>query len=108
MEFGVQIFGCLAECKRDPDAFFKVIAEAGYRQIEPCIMFDDPVKKAEMAKAEGNKFMERLVENVWKPDDLPLYLKLMEKHGLILSSAHVFADNLMEAAELMIETAKKK
>lgn len=107
MEFGVQIFGCLAECKKDPDTFFKVLAGAGYKQIEPCIMFDDPVKKIEMAKAEGNRFMEQLVENVWKPDELPLYMKLMEKYGLMLSSVHVFADNLIDSVELMIETAKK-
>lgn len=107
MKFGVQIFGCLAECKKDPDAFFKTLSGAGYKQIEPCIMFDDPMKKAEIAKANGDSFMEKLVENVWKPDELPYYLKLMEKYGLILSSVHVFADNLIDSVELMIETAKK-
>ncbi len=107
MEFGVQIFGCLAQCKRDPDTFFKTLAGAGYKQIEPCILFDDPLKKMEQAKADGNEFMESLMENVWKPEELPSYLKLMEKYGLDLSSVHVFADNLNEVIGKMIETAKK-
>ena len=107
MEFGVQIFGCLAECKKNPDAFFKSLAEAGYKQIEPCILFDDPVKMVENARIDGNEFMERLAENIWKPDELPEYIQIMEKYGLKLSSVHVFANNINQVADKMIEIAKK-
>jgi sugar phosphate isomerase/epimerase len=107
MEFGVQIFGCLADCKKDPDAFFKTLAEAGYKQIEPCILFDDPVKMIEDARITGNEFMERLADNIWKPEELPEYIQIMEKYGLYLSSVHVFANNMNEVTDKMIETAKK-
>ncbi|MDF2943635.1 MAG: Xylose isomerase domain protein barrel [Herbinix sp.] len=107
MQFGVQIFGCLAECKKNPDLFFKALAEAGYKQIEPCILFDDPVKMVENARVTGNEFMERLADNIWKPEEVPEYIQLMEKYGLKLSSVHVFANNMNQVADKMIETAKK-
>lgn len=107
MEFGVQIFGCLTECKKNPEVFFKVLAEAGYKQIEPCILFDDPIKMAEDARTSGNKFMMSLAENIWKPEELPDYIQMMEKYGLKLSSVHVFASNINQAMDKMIDTAKK-
>lgn len=107
MEFGVQIFGCLAECKKNPDVFFKALSEAGYKQIEPCILFDDPLKMAENARITGNEFMERLAENIWKPDELPEYIQIMEKYGLKLSSVHVFANNINQVMDKMVDTAKR-
>lgn len=107
MEFGVQIFGCLSECRKNPDAFFKSLAEAGYKQIEPCILFDDPRIMSENARMDENEFMERLAENLWKPDELPQYIRTMEKYGLELSSVHVFANNIDQVVDQMIETAKK-
>jgi sugar phosphate isomerase/epimerase len=107
MEFGVQIFGCLAECKKNPDAFFRAIAEAGYKQIEPCVLFDEPLKMLENARIVGNEFMEKLIENIWKPDELPEYIQLMEKYGLKLSSVHVFANNINQSMDKMIDTALK-
>lgn len=107
MEFGVQIFGCLEECKRNPDSFFKLLAEAGYNQIEPCILFDNPVEMVENARLAGNKFMEKLVEVIWKPEELPAYIHIMDKYGLKLSSVHIFATNMNQVSLKMIETAKK-
>ena len=107
MEFGVQIFGCLNECKKNPDTFFKLLAEAGYKQIEPCILFDDPVKMIENARMVGDEFMERLAETIWKPEELPEYIRKMEKYGLKLSSVHIFAKDMNLVAEKMIDTAKK-
>jgi sugar phosphate isomerase/epimerase len=107
MNFGVQIFGCMSQCKQDPERFFQTLAEAGYQQIEPCVLFDDPAKVEEMARIEGNDFMLRLLEFIWKPKEVPEYLRLMKKYGLTLSSVHVFAEQMNESAELMIETAKK-
>jgi sugar phosphate isomerase/epimerase len=106
MEFGVQIFGCMSDCKKDPEQFFKTLAEAGYHQIEPCVLFDDPRVMAEKARSSGNEFMERLAENLWKPEELPFYIKLMNQYGLELSSVHVFAEDVFEVADKMIETAK--
>jgi sugar phosphate isomerase/epimerase len=107
MEFGVQIFGCMAECKKDPEDFFRTLAEAGYKQIEPCVLFDDPAELEEKAKREGNDFMLRLLQIIWLPDEVPEYLSIMKKYNLSLSSVHVFANQINEAASLMIETAKK-
>lgn len=106
MEYGVQIFGCMSDCKKDPEMFFKTLADAGYNQIEPCVLFDDPRIMAEMARSNGDEFMERLAENLWKPEELPYYIKLMNKYDLVLSSVHVFAQDVFEVADKMIETAK--
>lgn len=106
MEFGVQIFGCLAECKKNPDTFFKSLAAAGYKQIEPCLLFDDPAIMVQKARMAGSEFMERLAENIWKPEELQKYIQTMEKYGLKLSSVHVFANNIRQSADKMIETAK--
>lgn len=107
MKFGVQIFGCMSQCKKDPEGFFRTLAEAGYQQIEPCILFDDPIKAEEKARTEGNDFMLRLLEIIWKPEEVPEYLRLMKKYGMTLSSVHVFAEQMNESAGMMIETAKK-
>ncbi len=107
MDFGVQIFGCLEECKKDPEAFFHKLSQAGYRQIEPCILFDDPVRMAEDAILAGDDFTRKLAHNIWKPDEVPEYLRMMKKHGLKLSSVHVFADDPLGAAEALIETARE-
>jgi sugar phosphate isomerase/epimerase len=107
MEFGVQIFGCLSECKQNPDKFFKRMAQAGYTQIEPCILFDDPAAMLENAKKEDNTFLEQLAVTIWKPEEVPEYVNLMGQYGLQLSSAHVFAADFMKSADKMIETAKK-
>ena len=107
MEFGVQIFGCMSLCKKDPEGFFRTLAESGYRQIEPCVLFDDPVLLAEKARLEGNEFMLGLLDNIWKPEEVSEYIKIMKNYDLQLSSVHVFADHLNKSTEWMIETAKK-
>lgn len=107
MEFGIQIFGCMSQCKQDPEGFFRTLAEAGYQQIEPCVLFDDSTTLAEKARQEGNDFMLRLLDIIWMPEELPEYLSIMKRFGLTLSSVHVFAENINEAAPRMIETAKK-
>lgn len=107
MEYGIQIYGCLEEFRKNPEAFFKRISEAGYRYIEPCILFDDPVKTQEIAMKEGDSYMLKMVELLWKPEEVPGFLALMEQYHLKLDSVHIFAKNMNEAADLMIETAKK-
>lgn len=107
MKFGVQIFGCLEECKKNPDAFFKLLAEAGYKQIEPCVLFDDGEAMIETARKTGDSFGEKLAKVVWKPEELPEYIKKMEKYGLHMSSVHVFSSKVNEVVDKMIDTAKK-
>ena len=107
MEFGVQIFGALKECKQDPDGFFRSLAQAGYRQIEPCVLFDDPEQMLIHARQSGNEFLMNLANSIWKPEELPGYIKLMEKYGLTLSSVHVFTEDMNRSAERMIETARQ-
>jgi sugar phosphate isomerase/epimerase len=107
MEFGVQIFGCMEECKKNPEEFFKVLAEAGYKEIEPCVLFDDPVLMVENARKSGNAFLEKLADIIWKPEELPDYIQKMEHYGLHLSKVHIFAGDMNQAADKMIETAKK-
>ncbi|MDF2906301.1 MAG: Xylose isomerase domain protein barrel [Herbinix sp.] len=106
MDYGVQIFGCMSQCKEDPEGFFRTLSEAGYRQIEPCVLFDDPIKVMEKARNEGNAFMLQLLKIIWMPKEVSEYLRIMKKYGLTLSSVHVFAEQIHEAVELMIETAK--
>jgi len=106
MEYGVQIFGCMTDCKKDPDGFFRTLASAGYRQIEPCVLFDDPISMAEEARAQGNDFMAHLADILWKPEELPEYLRQMDKYGLSLSSVHVFAKDMLNVADRMIATAQ--
>jgi sugar phosphate isomerase/epimerase len=107
MEFGVQIFGCMAQCKEDPEGFFRALSEAGYRQIEPCVLFDNFAEAEEKARMEKDEFMLHLLKIIWKPEEVPEYLKIMKKYGLTLSSVHVFAKQPYLAADLMIETAKR-
>lgn len=107
MEFGIQIFGCMDQCKKNPETFFRRIAEAGYKQVEPCILFDDPEEMIENARRDKNQFMEHLAEIIWKPEEVPEYIRLMDNYGLKLSSVHVFAGNLNLAVDKMIETARK-
>ena len=107
MKFGVQIFGCLADCKKNPQGFFEQLAKAGYRQIEPCVLFDDPREMLENARKNKDEFTAALAHNIWKPEELPEYLRLMEQYGLTLSSVHVFASDWQEASKLMIDTAIK-
>lgn len=106
MEFGVQIFGCMNECRRDPESFFQELSSAGYRIIEPCVLFDDPIRMVREAKARGDEFSERLASLLWKPEELPEYIKLMDKYGLSLSSVHVFTEDLLGASDRMIKTAQ--
>lgn len=107
MDYGIQIYGCLEEFRKNPEAFFRRLSDAGYRLIEPCILFDDPVKTRETAISEGNTYMLKMVELLWKPEEVPGFIALMDQYNLKLDSVHIFAKDMNEAADLMIETAKK-
>lgn len=41
IKYGLQMFGCSSDFKKDPDYFFKTMSGYGYKTIEPCIVFDE-------------------------------------------------------------------
>lgn len=95
MGYGVQIFGCLKEFRQDSAGFFRRLGQMGYRQVEPCILFGG-----------GEGISPELRERLWKPAEVPGFLRMMEDCGLTLSSCHVFdsdplayADGLLRLAE---------
>ncbi len=96
MGYGVQIFGCLRDFRKDPAGFFARLAQAGYQQVEPCVLFGD---------ASG--YPAALRELVWKPQEVPGFQEMMEGQGLCLRSCHVFSRDVLGAAGEMAELAPK-
>lgn len=82
MELGVQIYGCMREFRADPEAFCTRLKAAGYTQIEPCVSL-----AMDAAALEKNG-----LNPVWQPEETPAFARLLEKHGLSLSSCHIFGD----------------
>ena len=94
MPYGVQIFGCLPEFRRDPEGFFDRLAAMGYRQVEPCVVLG----------REGD-FPPDLWRRLWKPEEVPALERSMARRGLGLSSCHVFSKDLLAAGEDMLALA---
>jgi sugar phosphate isomerase/epimerase len=107
MKYGVQLFGCSREFRRNTDNFFAEMKNAGLYQIEPCIMFDDPDIFRANALAAGNSFAASFPDILWLPDEVERFIAVMKPMGLYLTSAHVFASSLTDALPKMLETAKK-
>lgn len=82
MELGVQIYGCMREFRADPEAFCARLKAAGYTQIEPCVALS--MDAAALEKSGMNP--------VWQPEETAGFARLLEKHGLALTSCHVFGD----------------
>ena len=82
MELGVQIYGCMREFRADPEAFCARLKTAGYTQIEPCVALS--MDAAALEKSGMNP--------VWQPEETAGFARLLEKHGLALTSCHVFGD----------------
>ncbi len=96
MEYGVQIFGCLRDFRKDPEGFFARLSQMGYKQVEPCVLFGD-----------ASSYPAALAELVWKPQEVPGFQEMMEGHGLALRSCHVFSRDMLAAAGEMAELAQK-
>ena len=90
MDFGVQLFGCAALFRADPAGFLRSVAEAGYRQVEPCIAFSSINLPAGM------------INPFWALDELDEFVGLLKQNGLSLGSCHAFGDLLAN-----IEAVKK-
>lgn len=107
MKYGVQLFGCSREFRKNTDFFFQKMKDAGLFQIEPCIIFDNPDKYRAAALAAGNEFAAAFPDILWQPHEVQTFIDAMKPMGLYLTSAHVFASSLTEALPLMLETAQK-
>ena len=82
MKLGVQIYGSTPEFRKDPEAFCARLAAAGYTQIEPVVALS---MTAEQIAAVG-------MNPVWVPEETAECKRLLEKHGLELTSCHIFGD----------------
>ena len=87
MKLGVQIYGSMPEFRQDPEAFCARLAAAGYTQIEPVVALN---MTADEIKAAG-------MNPVWLPEETAAFKKLLEKHGLELTSCHIFGDPAKDA-----------
>lgn len=100
MKLGVQIFGCLGECKKDPEGFFKKLAESGYDQVEPCIAVG-----YDMANPPAG--MEALLDIVWTAEKIRAYMPLLKKYRLSLTSVHIFSQDAAACMDELIAAAKE-
>lgn len=87
MKLGVQIYGSMPEFRQDPETFCARLAAAGYTQIEPVVALN---MTAEEIEAAG-------MNPVWLPEETAAFKKLLEKHGLELTSCHIFGDPAKDA-----------
>ncbi|MBP3704407.1 MAG: sugar phosphate isomerase/epimerase [Clostridia bacterium] len=87
MKLGVQIYGSTPEFRADPEGFCARLAAVGYTQIEPVVSLN---MSAEQIAAVG-------MNPVWQPEETPEFKKLLEKHGLELTSCHIFGDPAKDA-----------
>lgn len=107
MIYGVQLFGCSKEFRQDPTGFFMRMKHAGIHQMEPCILFDDPIDFKLNAQARGDQTAALLPELLWLPIEVPAFAAELRSMGLTLSSAHAFVSSLSASREKLLETAKR-
>lgn len=98
IKLGVQLFGCRKEFRRDPEGFMDRIREAGYTQLEPCILFDKP-EESDMGRCFAGE--------LWEPGEVAGFREAMEKRGLVLSSAHVFCSDTGKHLEELCRLAQE-
>ena len=92
MKFGVQLYGPLHNMEGDLWESLRALAEAGIREIEPCVAID-PMPGQEKIFWPVSWLMEHGEE--------------IEELGLEIKSAHVFAADLAAAAGTIKALAKK-
>ena len=90
MKLGVQLYGCMKDFRKDPEGFFRGLAEAGYTQAEPCVALG----------SSGEELEKNGVNPVWLPAETEGFCRLMRENGLELSSCHIFGDPLAHFEEL--------
>mgnify|MGYP002509326409 FL=1 len=78
MRFGVQLFGPGNLCRENPERFFKLISEACYQLIEPCLWAGERPEEAKDLP-------------VWTIEELTSMQPLYQKYNLKILSCHLFA-----------------
>ncbi len=107
MVYGVQLFGCSKDFRKDTDKFFEEMKRIGLMQIEPCILFDEPNEFKEKALTEGNEFFASLPELLWLPSETKIFADKLREKGLEISSAHAFVSDIIKSKDLMVKAAKE-
>ncbi len=92
VKFGLQTYGAKLEWQKNPERFFETIQALGYRQLEPCITFDEE---------EGNP------QGFWTPAQAERYAPALENLDMLYRSAHVFTGDLEKALPEMIRLAER-
>ncbi len=107
IKYGLQMFGCSADFKKNPDYFFKTMKSYGYSIIEPCIIFDDAEEFKRNALESGNQAAAALPDLLWTYETAPLYAEMMGKYGLELLSAHIFGSDYQKIMPRLKSLAEK-
>ncbi len=107
IKYGVQMFGCSADFKKDTDYFFKTMKDFGYSIIEPCIFFDDAENFKKKALESGNSAAAALPDLLWTYDTAPRYAEEMKKYGLEIFSAHIFGSDYKAIMPKLKKLAEK-
>lgn len=106
-KYGLQMFGCSADFKKDTDYFFKTMSEYGYLIIEPCIIFDDAEEFKKKALESGNQAAAALPDLLWTYETAPHYVEEMKKYELEILSAHIFGSDYKKIMPKLKALAEK-
>ena len=106
-EYGVQLFGCSKIFREDTHGFFEKMKSAGITQIEPCIMFDDPIEFKKKALERGDTFAATFPDVLWLPHEVKGFKEELNKMGMTLTSAHFFTASILDSLPKMIQVAKE-
>ena len=86
MKFGAMLFGILNSVHDEPEKVFKKIADAGIKQVEPCIA----------------TFTAKGFEHVlWTAERFKELLPVIKENGLEVVSCHLFSQELMADMEII-------
>jgi sugar phosphate isomerase/epimerase len=77
--YGVQLFGCMEICRKNPDDFFRRSADMGYELVEPCVA----IGEAALPERKNMHFL-----NLAELDE---YVNKAKTYGLRVESCHVAA-----------------
>ena len=106
IKYGVQMFGCSADFRKDTEYFFRTMREYGYSIIEPCIIFgEDEFRKN--ALANGNERAAALCDLVWTEKSAPKFVEDMKKYDLEIVSAHLMGSDYRKMMPMMKDVAKQ-
>lgn len=87
MKYGIQLFGARELFRKDPQDFFKTVSDMGFGMIEPCLV--------------AETMPPRMSETLWKVEEVPTFVKMMDALGLEMISCHAFGleDRMVELRE---------